>query len=462
VGVVGLGYMGLVTGLAFAAYGNRVTGYDIRQDVGASISRGTTPHKERGLSGLLSAQLRSGRFSVVNDVESLVRSSEGIFLCLPTPALASGAIDLRPIREGSRELGRALRSVDGYRIVVVKSTVVPSTTETVVEPILRRESGKDFDELEVAANPEFLAEGTMVHDAMHPDRVVIGTRDHRARLWLKKLYQPFGCVVHVLPPSGAELAKYSSNAFLALKISFANEMSRVAEAVGIDIDPVMESVGADPRIGSRFLSAGPGFGGSCLEKDLRALMTRAHELGLPLRIGEAALTVNEEQTKHVIRLVKSAVKKLAGATVAVLGVAFKAGTDDVRESRAFPIVRALTRDGATVRVHDPLALANFRKEWERLEFPASGPLRFCRSVREAVTDVDLVIVQADWPEYRRWKLDWTRRMRRPVLLDLRRSVQPRASIHSGLKVIQLGVGTFASHSPRPNFVSRGDQATERP
>ena len=266
VGIAGLGYMGLATGLAFAAHGLSVTGYDVKPEIRESTARGVTPYQEQGLGELLRRQVRSGRFSVVDSPDALVRATEGIFICLPTPSLASGRIDLRPLRKGTTELGHALRSAKGYRLIVVKSTVVPGTTEAVVEPILRRLSRRSPRELGVAVNPEFLAEGTMVRDALHPDRVVAGTRDPRSRAWLKSVYRPFGAPSFFLTPTGAELVKYSSNAFLALKVSFANEISRMAEKLGPNVDQVMEAVGADPRIGRRFLKAGPGSGGAASRK----------------------------------------------------------------------------------------------------------------------------------------------------------------------------------------------------
>lgn len=440
IGIYGLGYMGLATGLAFAARGFSVAGYDIKTEVRESVVRGVSPYHEAGLPELLRKQVRSGRFSVAAGPGDLVRFAQGIFVCLPTPSLSSGRIDLRPLKKGTAELGDALRSVKGYRLVIVKSTVVPETTETVIEPILRHHSGRPPRELGVATNPEFLAEGTMVRDARHPDRIVVGTRDPHARAWLRRVYAPFRAPIYFLTPSGAELVKYSSNAFLALKVSFANEVSRMAEKLGLDIDGVMEAVGADPRIGRRFLKAGPGFGGSCLEKDLEALIARARELRVRFRSGETALAINQDQAKHVMSLVRLAAGPLNRKTVAVLGVAFKAGTDDVRESRAFPLVSGLVRAGARVRVHDPFALTNFRREWERRKVPGPGSVEFSRSVLKSLSGTDVAVLQADWPVYRHWQPEWTRLMKEPVLVDLRRAVSARTDGVAGLRILSLGMG----------------------
>lgn len=441
VGILGLGYMGLTTGLAFAARGHSVIGYDAKGEVREGLGQGATPFHERNLAELLRAQRRAKRFSIVDSPDAFVRSSEGIFLCLPTPRFAGGAIDLRPLKKGVTELGCRLRSIDEYRLVVVKSTVVPGTTDFVVRPILRRLSGKSADLLGIAANPEFLAEGTMVRDALHPDRIVVGTHDPRAREWLRRVYRPFRAPIHFLTPAGAELVKYSSNAFLALKISFANEVSRLAEKLSLHIDDVMAAVGADPRIGKSFLEAGPGYGGSCFEKDVNALVVRARELGVPFRSGEVALEINHDQMRHVMKLIRSAAGSLKTKTVAVLGLTFKAGTDDVRGSRAFPLIFGLIRQGALVRVHDPKGMPNFRRAWELRPAHGSGTITFCESLEEALEAADLAVLQAAWPQYLRWRPAWTRRMKNPVLVDLRRGVAVQGAKGSPLRIVSLGVGT---------------------
>ena len=402
---------------------------------------GVAPYREKGLNELLRRQVHSGRFSVVDTPDALAQYTRGVFLCLPTPSLSSGRIDLRPLKKGTAELGRALRAVKGYRVVVVKSTVVPGTTETVVEPILRRLSGKSSHDLGVAANPEFLAEGTMVRDALSPQRIVVGAADPRSRAWLRRIYRDFRAQSFFLTPSGAELVKYASNAFLAQKVSFANEISRLTERLYLDVDEVMQAVGANPRIGQRFLSAGPGFGGSCFEKDLKALIVRARELGVRWRSGEVTLKINDEQAEHVMALVHEVAGPLGGKTVTVLGLTFKAGTDDIRELRAFPLITGLVAEGARVRVHDPVALENFRREWERRPLSGPGKVDFESSVSEALERADVAILQADWSEYLRWRPEWTRRMKRPLLIDLRRALKVSAKGFAGLQVFALGVGS---------------------
>jgi len=440
VGILGAGYMGLATGLAFAHHGRTVWAFDISPKVMGALRRRRSPYAEVGLNELLRAEMARGRFRAAVSQHDLVARSPVIFVCLPTPRGPGGRIDLRPMRAGLGELARELSATPGYRLVVIKSTVVPGTTQEVLEPLLRRASGRSPRELGIATNPEFLAEGTMVRDALFPERVVIGVSDRRSRRTLRKVYAGFRAPILELPPSGAELVKYASNAFLAVKVSFANEVGRISERLGQDVDRVMDAVGADSRIGKKFLRAGPGFGGSCFDKDVRALLARARELGEEFRTAESALRTNDEQIDHVLRLVERHVGSLRGKTIAVLGVAFKAGTDDVRESRAFPIVRRLRSAGARVRLYDPVALSNFSREWVRGGWGKASNLRIARTPEAAVRGADAAVLQADWPEFRDWSHDWTRAMRHPLLIDLRRQVSAEVAARSGLRLVGLGVG----------------------
>jgi UDPglucose 6-dehydrogenase len=444
IGIVGLGYVGLSTGLAFAAHGASVRGYDIRPETRRSVGRGSTPIRESGLSDLLQSQLRTRRFSVVNTLRKLVESSEGIFLCVPTPSMQSGRIDLRPLLACVRQLGTELRSVEGYRLVVVKSTVVPGTTAGPVSRILRHVSGRDDSQLGIACNPEFLAEASMVHDALRPTRVVLGTQDDRARAWLGRAYRGFDSSVYNLTPTEAELVKYSANAFLSAKISFANEISRLADRVGANVDTVMAAVGRDPRIGSGFLRAGPGFGGSCFDKDLRALIASASDRGITLRLPAAALQVNSEQLTYVLSRIRQSVGAITGKRFALLGLSFKPGTDDVRESRALVLARELVRSGARVNGHDPAAAENFERAWKAMKVRGGGRLQLFSRIEDALDGVDAAILQADWPVYSPWRSAWSRRMKRPLLIDLRRVVEDRNAQRTGLTLVNIGGGRAGS------------------
>jgi UDPglucose 6-dehydrogenase len=454
VGILGVGYMGIATGLGFAARGRTVVAYDIQPKVRAALRRGRSPYEERGLTELLRRETQRRRFRVVDSLTELATQAECIFLCVPTPPKRNGEVDLGPLRTAARELGAALRGVRGYRVVVVKSTVVPGTVDEVVEPLVRRASGKDARTLGIGVNPEFLSEGRMVEDAVHPARIVIGSREARARRRLRAAYDGFPAPVVELSPAGAELVKHASNEFLALKVSYANELARWSERLGTDVDAIVDAIGGDPRIGKAFLRAGPGFGGSCFDKDLRAFDRRGEMLGVAPRIPRAVLAVNDDQTAHAFDLVRSAARNLRGKNVAVLGLAFKVGTDDVRESRAFPIVERLVAAGARVRVHDPTALANFRREWERRGSPR-GRLVFARSARAALSGADVAVLQADWPEYREWPSSWTRAMRRPVLVDLRRGLDSAVAVRSGLRIVALGRGSSGTASRASTADRRG-------
>ena len=320
----------------------------------------------------------------------------------------------------------------------MKSTVVPGTTEGVAKPLLERTSARSPHDVAVASNPEFLSEGSMVRDALRPARVILGASDARAIKLLRGLYRPFGAPVHLFPPAGAELVKYASNEFLAMKVSFANETSRLAEHFGLDIDSIADAVGSDPRIGRRFLNAGPGFGGSCFEKDVRALTTMGRSIAIPIRLGEATLKVNQDQTEHAVELVRRAVGGVRRPTVAILGLAFKEGTDDVRGSRAFPLVESLLHDGSRLRLHDPVALEAFRREWTSRDRAPASELVFASSVPEALDGADAAVLQAAWPEYLRWPSSWSRRMRNRLVVDLRRALSARTVKSAGLTVVSLG------------------------
>ena len=451
VGVGGLGYMGLATALAFAHHGVRVRGYDLRAELRRSLRSAELPIFEQGLDGLLRDELDSGRFEVVDSWEDLVRTSPVLFVCLPTPRRPSGRIDLGPMRAGLNELGRALRGTEEYRLVVVKSTVVPGTTERTLRPLLERVSRKSAEELGVAVAPEFLAEGSMVQDALRPARIVLGVDRPADEARLRRLHARFPSPVVTVSPTGAELAKYASNAFLALKVSFANEFSRLAERTGTDVGDVMAAVGLDPRIGPRFLSAGPGFGGSCFEKDVRALLARGKDLGLDLRLLKATLATNDAQTRHAAELALRALGPPEGRTVALLGLAFKRGTDDVRESRAIPIAEILLRAGASVRVHDPVALERFRSAAQETFPEWADRLTYCPSVEEALRGADLAVLHTDWPEYADWPVEWSATMRRSAVVDLRRAMPRSVRERGDLEWYGLGSpavpGAAASGAP---------------
>ena len=440
VGVVGLGYVGIATGVAFAAHGTRVVGYDVQGARRDQVARGDSPIYEPGLDRLLRRVVRAKRLTVASHMAELVGESDLLFVCVPTPSAPDGSVDLRFVEEAVRDLALVLRKAPGWKAVVVKSTVVPGTTEGLVREVLVRESGREIGpRLGLAANPEFLAEGSLVADALHPSRVVIGCSDRRTARMLREAYRGFPSPVVELSPTAAELVKYASNAFLASRISFANEMAALCEATGTDVDAVMQAVGMDPRLGPRFLRAGPGFGGSCFTKDLRALLAAAGARGVELPLSEAALTVNERQPRHVAELAERLLGDLAGKEVALLGLSFKADTGDVRESRAYPILEELLRRGARVRLHDPRSLDAFL---ESLPPPLHGRISReilpMRTLREAVEGADLAVIQTDWKEYVRAGPAIWRSLRGPGVLDTRRCLYPRTLRAAGKVYAAVG------------------------
>ncbi len=449
VGVVGLGYVGLPTALGFAHHGASVVGFDIRADLRRYIARGATPVHEPGLPELLRDGLDAERFRVARSWSELARAADTFFLCLPTPSRPDGGIDLGALRAGSERLGRALRGRSSRPLVVVKSTVVPGTTEGTVRPILERASGKVGPELGVAANPEFIAEGSMVHDVLRPERVVLGVSDPRDAEALARLYAPFHVPVCSMPTAAAELVKYASNAFLAARVALANEISRLAEASGVDVDTVLTTVGRDPRIGPSFLSAGPGFGGSCFEKDLRALVAEGRRRKIPLTVVKGILRSNDEQAEHAFRLIDRAVGGARRRRIAVLGLAFKPGTDDVRGTRAEPIVRAALRAGARVRLHDPVALEKFRRAFrDRSGRPRRrGSVEFCRSVEDALRGADAAVLVTPWPEYGAFPRAWSREMRSPLVVDLRRALREDVRYRGDFLWVGLGTPSAAGIHP---------------
>jgi UDPglucose 6-dehydrogenase len=440
IGVIGLGHVGLATGIAFAARGLEVHGYDVDARRRSTVDQGKTPWFEPGLPEILRRQVDAGRLSVASSVSEVVDHTNLLFICVPTPSRRSGGIDLTYIRRSAVAIGDALGTSDHWVSVVLKSTALPGTTDTLLAPTLRKRSGlwpdRDFG---VGANPEFLAEGSMVADALHPFRIILGVRDRRTGRLLRRAYAKFQCPVVELTPAGAELAKYASNAMLATRVSFTNEFARLAELVGADIYRVMEAVGLDPRIGPLFLRAGPGFGGSCFTKDLSALIRYGRQRSLPLEIPAAVLSVNRTQPIRLVDAVESELGLLRGKRIALLGLSFKAGSDDTAESRAYPIFTELTRRGAVPVLYDPRATENFLRGLPRPRTGKPGPrFQVARSPGAALSRAAACILQTDWPEFRRLPLRLWMRLGDRLVVDARRSVDPVRLVRSGIRYRAIG------------------------
>jgi UDPglucose 6-dehydrogenase len=440
---MGLGYVGIATAVAFANGGKYVVGYDIDSDRLRQLADGRTPIYEPGLAALVSRYVKNGHFGFVESLDELISSCRSIFLSVPTPSSPDGTIDLSFIKQAAKDVGFALAKAKGWRLIVVKSTVIPGTAEEVVAPLIASLSGKTLGkDFSVASNPEFLAEGTMVEDALHPTRVVIGVTDRESDKLLRSLYSGSKTRVVTLTPTAAELVKYSSNAMLATRVSFANEISRLAEKAGVDVYPVLEAVGMDPRIGSRFLKAGPGFGGSCFTKDLKALASWAEKRGVKTPLASATLEVNDAQARHVVELAWQAAGGLKGRTVALLGLAFKADTDDARDSRAYPMAEELVKEGATVVLFDPVASENFRRGLPRTISQELGHhLFFATSLKEALKNADYALIQCDWEMFRKAPVATWKALKGALVVDARRTLNPTSLARIGVRYVSVGLGT---------------------
>ena len=406
VSIIGTGYVGLVSGACFAELGHHVVCVDVDKRRVEALQQRKSPIFEAGLDELLERHVGT-RLSATTDLAAAVRDSEITFIAVGTP-FDGKSIDVGYVRQAATEIGTALAALDRYHVVVVKSTVVPGTTDEVVRPALEAASGKrcgpDFG---LCMNPEFLSEGSAVQDFLSPDRLVFGGIDERSSDALEQLYAAFPARVPRLRTNTrtAEMIKYASNALLATLISFSNEIANLGSAIGdIDAAEVMRGVHlsqyfserADDRLPAitSFLKAGCGFGGSCLPKDVKALIAHGRNAGASMQLLESVIGINELQPGKTIELLRRYAPALEGLRVAVLGLAFKPGTDDVRESPAFPIMRELLAEGARIKAFDPIANAEAKKAF------ADQRVTYCSDLRSAIAEVDAVIVVTPWPQFR--------------------------------------------------------------
>lgn len=429
--VIGSGYVGLVTGACLAGKGFAVVCMDKSQQIVDKINAGTPPIHEKGLEDLLKQTRAAGRLSATTDLAAAIAGAEIIFLAVGTP-FDGQEIDLTYIKAAAAELGRLLPTAGHYPIITVKSTVVPTTAETVVLPILEKESGlKAGTGFGLCSNPEFLREGSAVDDFMKPDRIVIGVTDPKTLEKMRRVYAWTNATVVETNPRTAEMIKYTANALLPLMISFSNEIANLANAIGgIDIRDVMKGVHLDYRFnpvvdGKRvnpgmlsYLEAGCGFGGSCFPKDVKALAAFARRKGMEAGILEQITKVNETQPLKVVALLTDRLGDLKGKKIAVLGLAFKPDTDDTRESPSIPLVRELLRRGALVTAHDPIVNSEFNK------YPGCGTPAHAPSWRDAVRGAEAAVIMTRWEQYREISAaELTSLMKRPFLVDTRRMLK---------------------------------------
>jgi UDPglucose 6-dehydrogenase len=443
VAMIGTGYVGLVSGACMADFGHHVVCVDKDAKKIAKLGRGEIPIFEPGLHDLVGANVRQGRLKFTTNLGETVRTAEAVFIAVGTPSRrGDGHADLAYVQEAAREIAAAL---EGFTVVIVKSTVPVGTGDEVERIIAEAAPKKDAA---VASNPEFLREGAAIHDFKHPDRIVVGADDDRAREIVAEIYRPLSLnqpPILYTSRRNAELIKYAANAFLATKITFINEIADLCEKVGGDVQEVARGIGLDNRIGSKFLHAGPGFGGSCFPKDVRALIKTAQDYDVPLRILEAVASVNETRKRAMARKVAAMfTDSLRGKTVAVLGLAFKPNTDDMREAPSVPLIAALQDMGARVRAFDPASMDQAKAVLKNVTYGDSA--------YACADGADALVIATEWDEFRALDLERLRKlMKHPVIVDLRNIYPPEEISRFGFDYSCVG------RPPGPRLRSSADR-----
>jgi UDPglucose 6-dehydrogenase len=432
--VIGAGYVGLVTGACFSEMGNEVICYDIDRKKTEKLKKGIIPIYEPGLDKLVEKNFRQGRLQFTKDIKKAVENSFIIFIAVGTPSGRRGEANLDGIYDAARNIALNMNS---YKIIVTKSTVPVGTTDKVAE-IIRDNVQKSDMEFDVVNNPEFLKEGAAVEDFMFPDRIVIGCASARVAEIMKELYAPFsrrGEKVNVMDIRSSEMTKYASNAMLATRISFMNEIARICDAVGADVESVRKGIGSDPRIGNKFLYPGIGFGGSCFPKDLRALISTAKGNKVRPRLLDSVVKINADQRKRFADGVKRYFSgKLSGKTFAVWGIAFKPNTDDIREAPSIDVIEFLVNEGARVKAYDPIALKNARER-----FKGNSSVTFARSNYEVLKKADALLIFTEWPLFREPDFDKIKKlMKTPVIFDGRNLYNPERMKNYGIQYFCIG------------------------
>ena len=431
IAMIGGGYVGLVSAACFAEFGSDITVMEVDADKLAALRAGRMPIYEPGLEKLVSENVAAGRLAFTGDLATAVHDTQAVFIAVGTPTRrGDGHADLSYVFAAAEQVARALT---GYAVIITKSTVPVGTSRRIAEIVRTARPDLDFD---VASNPEFLREGNAIGDFMRPDRVVIGAESDRARDVLRLLYRPLYLIEAPIVFTGietAELTKYAANAFLAMKVTFINEMADLCERVGADVHDVARGIGLDGRIGRKFLHPGPGYGGSCFPKDTLALMRTAQDYGAPSRLVEATVAVNDARKSHMaMRVISACGGSVRGKTVAVLGLTFKPETDDMRDAPSLSIVARLAGDGATIRAFDPEGM-------QQAKPLLPDNVTYCRDAFDAAQGADALVVITEWNEFR--ALSPTRlrdAMRGRVLVDLRNVYDPVAMRQAGFQYHCVG------------------------
>jgi UDPglucose 6-dehydrogenase len=428
--MIGSGYVGLVSGACFSEFGVHVTCVDLDQDKIARLKRGEIPIFEPGLDQLVASNMEAGRLSFTTDMAPAVAGADAVFIAVGTPSRrGDGHADLSYVYAAAEEIARAL---DGYTVIVTKSTV-PVGTGDEVEKIIRQ--ARPDAEFDVVSNPEFLREGSAIGDFMRPDRVVIGTLSEQAQDVMRELYRPLYLTetpILFTARQTAELTKYAANSFLAVKITFINEIADLCEKVGANVQDVARGIGLDGRIGSKFLHAGPGYGGSCFPKDTLALVRTAEQAGAPVRIVETVVGINDTRKKEMAeRVIEACGGSVEGKAIAVLGLTFKPNTDDMRDAPSLDIVPALQAAGASVRAFDPEGMDEATKLLDDV-------VR-CDDAYQAMEGADAVVIITEWNQFRLLDLKRVRSLlKQPVMVDLRNIYKPEEMTAAGFRYYSIG------------------------
>jgi UDPglucose 6-dehydrogenase len=425
--VVGTGYVGLVTGAVFADLGNDVVCVDNDRAKVEALKAGRMPIYEPGLEEMVARNAGDQRLAFTTDMGAGVRHGDVIFIAVGTPPKATGETDLSHVEAVAAEIGRCM---DGYKVVVNKSTVPVGTGELVREVIVRHQPRPvEFD---VVSNPEFLREGSAIEDTLRPDRIVIGAPTQQVAMTLVELYAPIERPMILTDLPSAEVIKYASNAFLATKISFINAIANICEAAGADVTQVMKGMGLDPRIGGAFLQAGLGYGGSCFPKDVDSLIHTAGRLGYEFKLLRSIVEINRERAAHLVETIAKALGPLDDKTVAVLGLAFKPNTDDMREAKSVEVVQLLHAAGARIRAYDPAAMDNAKRL-----LPSA--VTFSESPYEAADGAHAVVLVTEWNEFKYLNLERLRgQLKRPMIFDGRNLWEPERMRRLGFEYYSVG------------------------
>ncbi|MBI3035839.1 UDP-glucose/GDP-mannose dehydrogenase family protein [Candidatus Woesearchaeota archaeon] len=426
IAVAGAGYVGLVTGTCFAELGNDVTCVDIDEEKIAKLNNNIMPIYEPGLEELVFKNRKNKRLKFTTDLKSAIKDSEIIFICVGTPPKENGEADLSYVENAARAIAEAM---DSYKVVVEKSTVPVKTGDKVAESIRNYNRHKcDFD---VVSNPEFLREGSAVHDFMSPDRIVIGTESEKARQIMKELYSPLKAPIIFTDIKSAEIIKHASNSFLAAKISFINAIANICELAGADVERVAEGMGLDKRIGRSFLNAGIGYGGFCFPKDAEAFIRISEKLGYDFKLLKAAQEINKDQRKSFVKKINKALLDVKGRTIGVLGLSFKPNTDDIRFAPSVDIIMELQKEGAKIKAYDPKAMDKARQILKNIEY--------CNSPYDAAKNADALLIITEWDEFKQLDLKRIKSaVKRPLIIDGRNIYNPDDIKKHGFSYISIG------------------------